>query len=168
MKKILCYVAIVLLLILIILPPMLRIFVKEEAYEPPKDVVSLLNCNKDDESISMPYLNGGLVSIKYTFPALISSPDIYVREDDFDNNLGDILEVPDTNLTLTPNESKTLKSVLEGITNTQSETVNNLTIYTLDMKDTNNSSLVPNEFKGSSDVMKNYYTNLGYTCNIIE
>ena len=161
MKRILCYVVLVLLIVLIVLPPVLRVFAKEEAYVPPKDVVSMLSCTRDNESISMPYLNGNLVSIKYTFPVTIINPDSIVDAD----NLGDILEDNDVPLV---NNNQTIKNVLENITNTKSETVDNLTTYLLDMKDTNNSLQVPSEFKGSSEVMKNYYNNLGYTCSIME
>lgn len=142
MRKILCYVALVVLIILIILPPALRIFVKDDGSDDkPKDVVELLMCKKGEEEINMPYKNGGLTSIKYRF---------------MDTGDG------------TTNETGTLKSVLVGIGNTQIENNNGEVTYRLDLTLQNNAIQVPDEFKRTSEVMKNYYTNLGYSCNIMK
>ena len=156
MKKILCYVAIVLLIILIILPPALRLFVKDDYIEEvPKDVIELLMCTKEAESINMPYKNGLLTMIKYSFKEEVNSDivdfDGYINDD---SNFGDV------------NEVETIKSVLENISSTQKENVNGDVTYKLELTDTNK-SLVPESYRGTSDVMKTYYTNLGYTCNII-
>ena len=139
MKKILCYVALVVLIILIILPPALRIFVKDDNVDTPKDVVELLTCTRGEEEINMPYKNGGLTSIKYTF-------------------------VENTAV----NENGTLKSVLVGIGNTQIENNNGEVTYRLDMTLQNNAIQVPDVYKRTSEVMKNYYTNLGYYCLIMK
>lgn len=154
MKKILCYVAIVLLIILIVLPPALRIFVKDEGTaEIPKDVIELLTCTKNDESISMPYKNGVLTMIKYSFKEQTNS-DIFSFNGDT-NNYGDV------------NETETIKSVLEKNPNTQKETNNGEVTYKLEMNESN-SVQIADTYKGSSEVMKNYYTNLGYSCNIVK
>lgn len=154
MKKILCYFAIVLLITLIVLPPALRIFVKDDYEEElPKDVVELLSCTKTDESISMPYKNGVLTMIKYSFKEQTNS-DIFSFNGDT-NNYGDV------------NETETIKSVLEKNTNTQKETNNGEVTYKLEMNESN-SVQIADTYKGSSEVMKNYYTNLGYSCNIIK
>jgi len=156
LKKVLCYVAIVILLIFIILPPSLRIFAKDDFEEKPKDVVTLLTCTKNVETVNMPYLNGNLVSIKYTFQLENNQ----TNENDFPNdNLDNI-----TN----DNINSELKNMLESISTTQITTENDLTTYALDMKNINNSNLVPSKFKDNSTNMKIYYNNLGYTCNIIE
>ena len=54
----LCYVSLVLLVILLLTPPLLRAFVKEkeENPEPPK-VVTVLSCEKENESVSSTFLN---------------------------------------------------------------------------------------------------------------
>lgn len=141
MKKMLCYVALIVLIVLIILPPALRIFVKEEVLDDvPRDVVELLNCTRDDEEINMPYKNGMLTSIKYRF---------------MDPGEG------------ATNEVGTLKSVLANITSTNIEFVENKISYSLDLTVQNNALQVPSEFKGNSEVMSNYYTNLGYSCLIM-
>ena len=104
----------------------------------------------------MPYLNGNLVSIKYTFQLENNQ----TNENDFPNdNLDNI-----TN----DNINSELKNMLESISTTQITTENDLTTYALDMKNINNSNLVPSKFKDNSTNMKIYYNNLGYTCNIIE
>lgn len=142
MKKILCYVALVVLIVLIILPPALRIFVKDDGSDDkPRDVVELLTCTRGEEEINMPYKNGGLTSIKYRF---------------MDTGDGTI------------NETGTLRSVLAGIGNTQIESNNGEVTYRLDLTLQNNAIQVPDEYKRTSEVMKNYYTNLGYSCNIMK
>lgn len=142
MKKILCYVALVVLIVLIILPPALRIFVKDDGSDDkPRDVMELLNCKRGEEEINMPYKNGGLTSIKYRF---------------MDTGDG------------STNETGTLKSVLVGIGNTQIENSNGEVTYRLDLTLQNNAIQVPDEFKRTSEVMKDYYTNLGYSCNIMK
>jgi len=142
MKKFLCYVALIVLIVLIILPPALRIFVKEdESDNVPRDVVELLNCTRGDEEINMPYKNGMLTSIKYRF---------------MDPGEG------------ATNEVGTLKSVLANITSTNIEIIDNEISYRLDLTVQNNTLQVPSEFKGTSEVMSNYYTNLGYSCIIMK
>ena len=141
MKKFLCYVALIVLIVLIILPPALRIFVKDDSVDTPKDVVELLNCKRGDEEINMPYKNGMLTSIKYRF---------------MDTGEG------------ATNEVGTLKSVLANITSTNIEFVDNEISYRLDLTVQNNALQVPSEFKGTSEVMSDYYTNLGYSCIIMK
>lgn len=141
MKKVLCYLALVVLVILIILPPALRIFVKDDGSDAkPKDVVELLSCKKSNESISMPYKNGALTSIKYT-----------------------VVDNGDNNVTY-----GTLRNILMNIGNTHTETIDGKITYRLDMTVQNNALRVPDVYKGTSEIMKDYYTRLGYSCNIMK
>ena len=166
MKKLLCYVAIVILLVIIILPPVFRAFVPEnfdESELPPKQEIVLLNCKRSDETINLPYLDGKLNKIKYTFNTPILVDDENEPIDD-DNNSNEN-ETNDNEI----NEPMTLKKVLENIPNTviRNDT-DGTTTYSLDMNEIGVVDLVPAEYRDTSSNMKSYYTNLGYSCNFIE
>ena len=66
LKKILCYFALVILIVLLFTPMAFRIAFKEKKEEPKKDVVYILKCNKGDESISSTFLNEQPHKITYT------------------------------------------------------------------------------------------------------
>lgn len=136
-KKILCYVALVVLVILIILPPALRLFVKDDVSDTTKDVVVLLTCNKGDEEINMSYKNGTLMNIKYSF--------MYDNTNFKDND-------------------SAIKKVLEGIANTQMNTVDGKVTYRLDTTINNNMLQLPSDYKQSSNEMNNFYVLAGYEC----
>ena len=153
MKKVLCYVAIVILLIIIILPPVFRAFISESIDEndKPKQEIVLLNCTRSDESINMPYLDGKLNKIKYTFNTPV---DINNDENQTDEN---------------DNEPMTIKKVLETISNTEKrDDTDGTTTYSLDMNESCVIDLVPAEYSDTKENMKTYYNNLGYTCNFME
>lgn len=59
MKKVLCYFGLFFLVILLLIPPALRIFAKNmyPEEEKPKLVVNILNCNKETESVFSSYAN---------------------------------------------------------------------------------------------------------------
>lgn len=69
MKKFLCYISIILLVLLIALPPLTRIFYKEkEIEEVVRDTYTLLTCTKDLYIINESYKNNEPLSIKFTKP----------------------------------------------------------------------------------------------------
>ena len=67
MKKVLCYIALVLLTVLIITPPLVRVLYKEkdEAEGEIKDKFELLICNKGNFTISTSYKNNEPLNIKF-------------------------------------------------------------------------------------------------------
>lgn len=165
MKKVLCYIAIVILLIFIILPPILRVFVDDiNVDNKPKEVVELLICTLDQEKINMPYINNKLVNIKYTFP--INEDDNILSDSLIDNN-GDIYgDINENSKIILVGES--LKNTLETIPNIKKDSNDGKMTYTLDMNDVNNSSLLPAKYQDSIGNMKTYYTSLGFSCNIMQ
>lgn len=68
MKKVLLWIALVFLIILVLIPPALRLFGKNLyiKVEEKKDVVTVLNCLKNEENISTTYLNDVPYNFKYT------------------------------------------------------------------------------------------------------
>lgn len=68
MKNILLYFAIFILVILLFLPPGLRLFAKDiyKDLEKKNDIIETLNCNKLNETMNISYLNGEPYSLSYT------------------------------------------------------------------------------------------------------
>ena len=66
-SRLLCYVGLIFLIVLLLLPPGLRIFGKDlyKKEEKKKDEVIVLSCTKKDESISSTFLNGEPQNIDY-------------------------------------------------------------------------------------------------------
>ena len=65
-KKILCYISLVVLIILLILPPVFRLVFKEEKVEEKKDIVEILKCNNEKETVISSFLNSEPQRIQYT------------------------------------------------------------------------------------------------------
>ena len=66
--SILCYIGLVVLFILPLLPPMLRLFGKDlyvQKEEKKRDEVTILTCDKQDENINATFLNGDPQVIEY-------------------------------------------------------------------------------------------------------
>ena len=66
--SILCYIGLVILFILLLLPPMLRLFGKDlyvQKEEKKRDEVIILTCDKQDENINATFLNGDPQIIEY-------------------------------------------------------------------------------------------------------
>lgn len=90
-NRILCYIGLTILIILLLLPPMLRLFgknlyIKEQV---KKDELIILRCNKQNESISSTFLNKEPQYIDY-----IIKGDYSVKVEEENN---DVVEVEETN-----------------------------------------------------------------------
>lgn len=64
-KKILCYFSLVVLTILLFIPALFRLIFKEEKPTVKEDVVSILNCEKSEESVRSTFLNDTPKNILY-------------------------------------------------------------------------------------------------------
>ena len=75
--RILCYIGLVILIILLLLPFLLRIFGKNlyQKQETKKDEVIVLSCNKQNEMISSTFLNNEPQNIEYRIKGDYSSKD---------------------------------------------------------------------------------------------
>ena len=83
LKKVFCYFGLVILTILLFLPLAFKIIFKEKEEEVPQNVVEMLTCEKDGESISSSFKNGDPYNL------------LYMVRGDFSNK-SDIEEIPDT------------------------------------------------------------------------
>lgn len=74
MKHNLCYVGLVVLIILLFIPPMFRLFIKDkDSGKEKKDPVYIaLNCNKSDESINATFEDGIPQNIMYKVKGNVS------------------------------------------------------------------------------------------------
>lgn len=95
--KKLCYVALVILIILLLMPPAFRLFVKDKNSGEVKeeDVVIILNCNNSTESITSTFLNGKPGTLTYKIRGNYYSKSETTNPD----------EKTDENNTLTSNDS---------------------------------------------------------------
>ncbi len=65
LKHALCYLCLITLIVLLFVPHVFRIVFKEKEKEEVKDVVTILKCNKEDESISSTFLNDEPKNLAY-------------------------------------------------------------------------------------------------------
>lgn len=96
MKKVLCYVAIFLLILVILTPPLLRVFYKgKEVVEVVNDEYAMLICTKDIYKITESYKNNNPLSIKFERPLVDSNlerySDEFALEYTIDNELKNIV-----------------------------------------------------------------------------
>ncbi len=97
--SILCYISLVILFILLLLPPMLRLFGKDlyvQKEEKKKDEVIILTCDKQDENINSTFLNGEPQVIEYHIKGdhSVAVNDVKLKDETDDSQqLADEIEV---------------------------------------------------------------------------
>ncbi len=158
MKNVLLYLALFILVILLLLPPGLRLFGKDLYNEPkfvkPKDILEILSCTKINESISSTFMNGKPLNIKYEINGN------FVPEETNDEK-----ENQDINPDEVDNEEK--NQIIEGLkkyADIKYDEAKNSTKFQigLDSFDT-----VPEEmqiFNKSINEMNAYYSELSFSC----
>lgn len=154
MKKFFCYIALVLLVGVIAVPPLLRVFYKEDDDKVKVvDKYELLTCTKDSYSIASSYKNQEPLNIKFKY--LVDDPNL------IEDNSQYALEYK-------------LYSVLPNLETAQKEeTTNNdnakMISYYINYDEVNQSALTElSEYRLNLQEQKNYYLVRGYTCSVIE
>ena len=137
MKRILCYVTIVVCLILIIIPPVFRVIRKpvEKPIKQPKIVN--LTCTKVDEKIITVYTDNEPTKIRYTFP----------------NTIGYEL-----------NDTAFLKPAMENCNLLEKSEQNGLIVYILDLTNDDTKAMLGATFQETKGTLKYYYESKGFTC----
>lgn len=137
MKRILCYVAIVVCLCLIAIPPVFRAIRKpvEEEKHIPK--IENLICVKDQEKIVTVYTDEEPSKIRYTFP----------------NTLGYEL-----------NDTVFLKSSMENCNLLEKTNREGLIEYSLDLTNDDTKTMLGATFQETQASLKYYYKSKGFTC----
>ena len=188
MKKFLCFLGIFSLIVLIALPPTLRILVpKVDEEEEKKDelVIQALSCDGDNYIARTRYENGivKMVLIKKNIAnnseegdnqtPLETPSDNEESQDGTDNLDDDVQENPDTNPTepgTLPNLAKfeeTFTRLSEDSRIAKDEMEDGISL-TIDFSIYNSSDLNVDELTKPINDQKIYYEDLGLTCGIIE
>lgn len=130
LKHVMCYFALVILVILLFVPLAFKIIFKEKEPEKQPDVVTILLCNKGDESISSTFLNDDPKNLSYSIPAA----NVDIKEEDNKENQDnqDSTEQASTEETANPvlrklinyaaityNEEKTIASINFSVESTR-------------------------------------------------
>lgn len=140
MKKVLCYIALVLLVMIIILPPVLRVFNNEKASDNSgidnSDVIQLLSCDKDSEKVSSSYLNNAITSLKYSYTTSDAA--------DFISSLKDFMTSNNIEASVSSNEYTYIATFSNNV-------------YTAGVL----------SYNQNINTQKSYYESLGYTCVIL-
>lgn len=153
MKKVLCYIALVFLIVLIITPPLVRVLYKDKDDETieVKDKFELLICNKGNFTISTSYKNNEPLNIKFEHlkdePSLIEEDEGYKLEYYLYNGL--------KNLSYAKEEERV---------NGNDTLISYYIVYT-DSSD--NDLMYLKEYRYPVREQKNIYEKIGYTCNIM-
>ena len=152
MKKVLCYLAIVVLILLISVPPLIRVLYPKVEEKPIViEKYSMLTCTKDSYTINESYKNDKALSIKFT--RLLDDQNLEVSNDNnalefvLDNELKKIVNA---NIVDEQAEIKMISYLLE-YRNVTEESLTNLSNYRLPLQD-----------------QVNHYQAHGYTCEKIE
>lgn len=151
MKKYLCYLAIFMLVVFILTPPLLRIFYKEkEVVEVVKDKYAMLNCTKNLYTINASYKNDDSLSIKFVRPLIDENLEIYSE----DYALEFVLD----------NELKALVNA-----NVEGEQENQMMSYLLQYKNIVEDKLIKlNDYRLPLENQITHYEAHGYTCEVVE
>ncbi len=96
LKKLMCYISLVFLVILLFIPVVFRIVFKEKKEEKKVDVITVLSCESSDESINSTFLNDEPKNILYqVLGNYNSTPSTEESEDETkDENTPNIGEKP--------------------------------------------------------------------------
>lgn len=152
MKKLLCYLVLIFLVLLIATPPLLRMFYKDEVPKTLPDKFQLLICVKDTYNISTSYKNNEAMNIKFTH--LQNDPNLeeYTDQMSLEYTLDAILK-----------EHRLVS------TNTSSSDDKEMISYLLTYDNMNTSELGEfSNYRLSLNEQKQSYINEGYSCNVVE
>lgn len=150
MKKILCYVAIVLLVLVIFVPPLTRIFYKEkEVVNVPKDKYSILKCTKDSYEIASSYKNSEGLNLRFKRLLTDANLESYSEEYAFESNL-DVAIKELTNANIDQNNEEIITYYLE-YKNVVADKLNALNDYRLPLEE-----------------QQKTYESKGYVCTLTE
>lgn len=102
--RIICYISLVFLVILIFIPPLLRLLI-EEKEEVKVNVVMVLNCNKLDESINSTFLNDKPKNLMYTIKGDLTVTETPDESNENDDSSQVTTSLDDNNVTSVDNDN---------------------------------------------------------------
>ena len=166
-KKIrfICYISLFFLVILLFLPPALRILVKEEEPEVVK-IVTVLTCNKTNESISSTFLNDVPQNILYKITGnylVNNNSDILETNnaDEITSNQNEVGVVAD-NQNNALGEGSFLE-LIKPISQISYDDVNNISSFRVNMTSLKELVNYQNDFNTIA-AQETYFASLNFTC----
>ena len=159
MKNMLLYISLFLLVILLLLPPGLRLFgknlYKEKKLSKQEDVLEILNCTKINETIDTSFLNGKAYNIKYEISGNFSLEN--EDENEKNDNQKNDLEENNENKVLIRDDFKEFAEIkyIES---------KNLTEYRLALNIYENIPEKLSNYARSINEMSMYYEGLSFSC----
>lgn len=167
--KVFCYISLVLLNILLFLPVICRTFVKESSEPKEKSVVTILNCNKTDESINSTFLNNEPQNILYQLKGNYLetvNPDedteIGIDTATVDSDSQNINQ-DNSNLVDSNNTNMSLYEIFKPVSEISYKEEENTTSMRFDTINLSSSDIYEKSFK-TLNAQKNYYESLGFSC----
>lgn len=159
LMHILCYLTIIICLFFIVVPPVLWIFMEDEAPEPEKVLVSELVCTKNEETVYISFLNGKAYNLKLVVDLNkladeVVNDDTIVIEDDIDESK----KVTDNEVL---SKYSAVRKMLELNEFSKKEKVSNELVYTVVLND----NTVSSEYRNDIDHEALFFRDDNYTCN---
>lgn len=170
--SILCYIGLVFLFILLLLPPMLRLFGKDlyvkKEEEKKKDEVVILTCDKQDENINSTFLNGNPQVLEYRIKGdhSVSVSDEKAIQD---NELGDENDAKeDKTVVKEENETEEVDitsfiELIRPLAKIEYNSDSNVTLFKVKVTDLRELS-VYNKIFNSIENQQGYFVNQEFSC----
>ena len=181
MKKLLCYLGVLLLLGLAVLPPALRMFLPESKENEEEQILNesvLLFCKNDKYEVSTTYETNKINMIafkKYKDMNEIESDDELINQDDINDDLendeNELEDKSENNENIQDNivEETELDKIFNYLKNSENIIYNNLSdseAVGLDFNSNNYENLDLTNLKKNYEEQKTYYETKGLTCTI--
>ena len=166
MKNLLLYISLFLLVILLLLPPGLRLFgknlYKEKKISKQQDVLEILNCTKINETIDTSFLNGNAYNIKYE----ISGNQVEENEEKNDENEKVTGTDDNENITDTNENKISIKDDFKEYAEIKYIEEKNLTEYRIALNTIENVKEKLNNYTKTISEMSSFYEELSFSCII--
>lgn len=177
MKKLLCFLGILVLLGLTALPPVLRIVMPdygEEKEESIKKSYSILACSSEDFLVNTRYVNNKINilvfsrNIEKDITLETDNDELEENADQNENNNDTILEDNTINYDKLEKEFDNLFGRLKDSNNVTYDLQEDVEVISIDFSLSNHENLEISNYTKTINEQKNYYESLNLTCTIKE
>ena len=174
-KRILCYFGLVILFILLLTPPLLRLFVSEDSGKETKKVEYIaLNCTKGDESISATFADGVPQNIMYKVNGNLVDNSLNENLPDVDSSTSTIQSVegassqevttnPQTSNESSIIDSASIKEIFSSFKRFEYDSVENVSTIRLTNSEIKSNAVYSAELE-TINKQENLYTSRGFSC----
>ena len=159
-KIVLLYLSLVFLVIMLFVPPMLRLLVKDVEEEKPKVVLSVLNCTREGEVIITAYSDNNPYNFYYSIEGDYTQIDFNSEEETDENDEQN--EDDDKQNEDVFNYQNVMIDVISYSSITYNE-MENKTEISMDISSETIKEILP-QYSKLIDEQDTYYTKYGFTC----